>query len=612
MVVSKTDSTQSRPETLSNLNQLKTLIQKKRASLVNGKSDPELAAELDYWMTIVEKVQHQFDLQKDSRLELLYDISQRLNASLDWKETLEAVMEAVIQLTGAERGMLLLLQEETKQLEVMLKQNATGEDFTEEDMKFSYSIVQQALEQGEPVLTTNAQVDPRFKGSESIIAYGLRSILCTPLIAMGTPIGVIYLDNRAQAGIFGQDDLNMLSAFANQAAIALDNAHTHHKTDQELTNRVRELTLLQEMARDLNAGLNFEHVMERSVSWMITAAGGESGALALVSEEGIRWVAKIGEITPLSHVAQQCLNNRHPVSEAGILVIPLMREERPIGICYLNTGKDHFSTRRLEFVMRVGDNAAIAVENARLYEALRQANEAKSEFVSLVSHELRTPMTSIRGYADMLNKGMIGELAPQQKEFVEAIQRNVDRMRVLVSDLLDISRIETGRLKLQPRPITIKETLDDALRTVEQHIQEKEQVFIADIWEHLPRAYADPDRITQVFINFLSNAAKYTPHKGTIAVRAWVSPAEPTVIRCAIVDSGIGISPEDQRHMFNKFFRSDNPEVREQPGTGLGLAITKNLVEMHGGRVWLESEKDKGSTFFFTVPIAVPTAGEML
>jgi signal transduction histidine kinase len=598
MEILKTDFMQAKDT----LKALQTSIRQQRKALTNGKSNPALASELERWSEMVDQIRQGLVLEDASRLRRLYEVSQSLNASLDWKHTLKAVMDAVVQLTGAERGMLLLLEE--GQLNIAMTRNATQEAFTEEDMRFSYSIVEKSLQNGMPILTTNAQVDPRFSGSESIIAYGLRSILCAPLMIRGAPLGVVYLDNRARSGVFSPDDLATLSAFANQAAMALDNAYTHQETDDLLTKRVRELTLLQEMARDLNTSLNFERVMARSLSWAITAAGAMSGALALMTDEGLQWVAEVGELELSDRTAMRAINTREPILEPDLLVLPLLREGRPIGLCYLQSEEEPFTEDRLEFVLRVVDNAAIAVENARLYEALRQANQAKSEFVSLVSHELRTPMTSIRGYADMLGKGLMGELSSKQLEFVEAIRRNVTRLSVLVSDLMDISRIEAGMLQLDFAPFRLKDALDEALDAVQGRMLEKNHSFMADFCEHLPPVHGDVGRITQVFINLLGNAAKYTPHNGTIAARAWVSSDEPDFVRCAIVDTGIGIKPEDQRYLFTKFFRADDLAVREQPGTGLGLAIAKNLVEMHGGRIWLDSETGKGSTFFFTIPIA--------
>jgi len=352
--------------------------------------------------------------------------------------------------------------------------------------------------------------------------------------------------------------------------------------------------------------------MERSVAWAIAAAAGEAGAIALLAEEGLRWTATVGGVTPEDSISMHSLYSHEPIVEDKRLILPLSREKRPIGVLYLIATERTFNAQKLEFVTRVADTIAIAVENARLYEALRQANLAKSEFVSLVSHELRTPMTSILGYSEMLLKGMVGSLAPQQHEFVEAIARSVNRMQILVNDLTDISRIETGRLMLKSRAISFKGTFEEARQLLQDRLEEKQQSFISDIWERLPMIQADPDRLTQILVNLIGNAIKYTPYQGTIAVRTWLPPEDPGYIRCAISDTGIGISAENQLRLFTKFYRADDAAVREQPGTGLGLAITKNLIEMHGGRIWLESAAGKGSTFFFTMPIALPGSNGMM
>ncbi len=591
-------------QTREKLTELQSLIRQQRIALLNGGSRQELAIQMQNWEDRVQQVQADMLAEKSAQLTLLYEVSQSLNASLDWRATLQAVLDAVIQVAEAERGMLLVI-DENNMLQVALSSSNTGEPFTESDMKFSYSVVEQTLQRGRPILTTNAQIDPRFEGSSSVVAYGLRSILCAPLIHRGDPLGVVYLDNRARTGVFTQEDVSALGAFAVQAASALANAQEHRKTDMALTEKVRELTILQEMARDLNTTLNYDRVMERSISWAIAAAGASSGALGLIAEEGLRWLSQVGHIKLEHNTAMRCVYSRKPLVEDTRLILPLLRDERPIGVLYLQADERGVQKHKLDFVMRVADTVAIAVENARLYEALRQANLAKSEFVSIVSHELRTPMTSILGYADMLLKGTVGPLADQQMEFVGAMRRNIVRMRLLVSDLMDISRIETGRLKITPRPISFKDALDEAVSVVRESLETKRHALTLDVWNGLPPAHADPDRLTQVLINLLNNAVKYTPDQGTIVVRVWLSPEEPNFIRCAVMDSGIGISPENQVHLFTKFFRVDDPIVRDQSGTGLGLAITRNLVEMHGGRIWVESAAGKGSTFFFTVPIAI-------
>ncbi len=587
---------------------LREMIRHQREALGNDGSTEALKKQMARWERILEQVEAKAELTDSTRFTTLYEVSQQLNASLDWEETIETVIDAVIKVTGAERGMLVL--QEGDALEIKVTRSAEGAPFSEQDLHFSRSVVRSTLRQERPLLTSNAQRDPRFQKSESVFAYGLRSILCAPLIYRGAALGVIYVENRAQTGTFSHEDLGLLAAFANQAAVALVNARTYHRVDQALSRRVEELTLLQEMAQDLNGRLNFDRVMNRSLNWAMTAAHAEAGALGLVANEGIQWVATAGDVQADAQIAQHVTQLQTSHLASTEICLPLIREERAVGVFYLQTTRPPFTEEQLNFVERLADNAVIAVENARLYEALRQANDTKSEFVSMVSHELRTPMTSIRGYAEMMRKGMGGEINEQQQQFVDAIHRNVQRMRLLVEDLLDISRMETGRLKLEPEPTALADAVTAAHETIREMLERKQQRFTATLPEGLPDVQADPDRLTQILINLLSNAVKYTPEGGEIAVHAVYvargssrsSMSQTPLVECAVQDTGVGISAEDQKQLFTKFFRSGDPAIQEETGTGLGLAITRNLIELQGGEIWVRSEKGEGTTFFFTLP----------
>ena len=256
-----------------------------------------------------------------------------------------------------------------------------------------------------------------------------------------------------------------------------------------------------------------------------------------------------------------------------------------------------FDLEALALVSRMADHAAIAIENARLYEEVRRANQAKSEFVSVMTHELRVP---IKGYAEML--GMVGELNEQQKSFLEIIRNNIARMSVQVSDLSDIARIESGRLKIEiEEGIRLRQVLDDVLASIKAEIEKRRHTIVVDLPDELPSVRADPQRLTQVLTNLVNNAIKYTPDGGTITIRAW---QVDNCVRCAVQDTGIGMEPEEVGRLFAKFWRSEDRFVREQPGTGLGLAIAKNLVEMQGGSMQVESQKGLGSTFSFTLPVS--------
>jgi len=239
-----------------------------------------------------------------------------------------------------------------------------------------------------------------------------------------------------------------------------------------------------------------------------------------------------------------------------------------------------------------------------------EADRAKTEFVSTVSHELRTPMTSIKGYADLLLLGAAGVVNENQHRFLSVIKSNADRLSVLVNDLLDISRIESGRVKLDFKMLSVETVVEQSLAALRGKIEEKGVQLITDMPEgELPDVVGDRDRVIQILTNLVSNAYQYTPAGGSITVRA-----RPVAdfVQIDVADNGIGISAESQLKVFDRFFRADDPVVQEFPGTGLGLAIVKSLVEMHDGRIWLKSEPGKGTTFSFTLKRAVAEPAEEL
>jgi len=229
------------------------------------------------------------------------------------------------------------------------------------------------------------------------------------------------------------------------------------------------------------------------------------------------------------------------------------------------------------------------------------ASRSKAEFVSFVSHELKLPMTSIKGYSDLILSGATGPLNEHQTSFLTTIRNNVNRMAALVSDLADISRIENDNLRLERREVPIWDVIDEVVSIMRPQIAQKEQTITVDIPGELPKAWVDRHRLAQILTNLVNNANKYTASGGAIVVHAR---RNDNMIEIEVKDTGCGISPEDQQKLFSKFFRSADDKVRETAGNGLGLSITKNLVELHGGRIWFESEYRKGTSFCFTVPIS--------
>jgi signal transduction histidine kinase len=229
------------------------------------------------------------------------------------------------------------------------------------------------------------------------------------------------------------------------------------------------------------------------------------------------------------------------------------------------------------------------------------ANNSKSEFVSVVSHELKLPMTSIKGYSDLMLSGATGALNENQTNFLNTIRNNVNRMATLVSDLADISRIESGNIRLEAREVPVWDVIDEVVTLTRTQVTQKNQTVTVNIPNELPKAWCDRNRLAQILTNLVSNANKYTQEGGAIVVHAT---RENGMIQIKVEDNGLGMTPEDQEKLFSKFFRSADEKIREAPGTGLGLSITKNLIELQGGKIWFESEFRKGTSFFFTVPVS--------
>lgn len=566
---------------------------------------------------------------EQTRLAALYEVSSQLGASLDLGEVLNQVMDAIILLTGAERGFLMLFDEESGQLRTEAARNVDKETIEGQSMQISRTILQRAATSGQSILTNNAQEDERFSGQQSVIGYQLRSIMCAPLRARGRIIGAVYVDNRLFSGVFAPADLELLGTFANQAAIAIDNARLFTRTDQALARRVEELSIFQQIDQQLNQSLELDQVLSSALNWAVGLTQADAGSIGLLEEadEGETALRLLVSSEPLAE-GQRSVRGDHPIlaqvlaekrsvlsshltrgesidgSPAVVqLAVPIKREGVITGLITLESQEAQaISAEDVAFVERLADRTAVAIKNARLFAAIQAAHKAKSDFISVVTHELRLPMTSIKGYTDLMVNGLAGALTDQQQQFLGVIKRNLERMNVLVSDLSDINRVESGRMQFEYKWFDAREVVADVVDSMQARLATRGQTLaVTEDGEGETAVYADPRRVNQVLTNLVSNAHKYTPDEGHIDI--WLRPSE-SFVEIGVRDNGIGISAENQARLFTQFFRAEDEAVREQTGWGLGLSIVKMMVEAQGGEIWFESSFGVGSTFAFTVPSA--------
>ncbi|MBS1252120.1 MAG: Alkaline phosphatase synthesis sensor protein PhoR [Anaerolineales bacterium] len=233
--------------------------------------------------------------------------------------------------------------------------------------------------------------------------------------------------------------------------------------------------------------------------------------------------------------------------------------------------------------------------------AEREADKMKTEFVSMVSHELRTPLTSIKGFTDLMLIGDAGPVTDDQDEFLKIIKSNVDRLVGLIEDLLDVSRIEAGEITLQPSSVNVSTVIEEVANSIRPQLNRKNQSLSLDVPQKLPAAWGDADRVTQILVNLAANAHKYSPHDSTIAIAASSYNEE---VHVSVTDNGPGIAPEDQEHLFNRFFRAGRSTGYRSGGTGLGLSIARSLVEAQGGQIDVDSEVGDRKSVSFTLPVA--------
>ena len=473
--------------------------------------------------------------------------------------------------------------------------------------------------------------------------YGARTGFAVPLMREGRALGGILL-RRSQVQPFTQKQINLLKTFADQAAIAIENVRLFKELEArnaDVTEALGRQTATANILRVISSSPTaIQPVLDAIAQSAAHLCGADDGIIQLVAGETLRRLAHVGsiplhspEVTPLTRrgITQCAIRERRTIHEhdmtgarerypetAGsgglvktILVVPMLRDNVSIGtIALRRTEVLPFTEKQIELVETFASQAVIAIENVRLFNEIQDksrqlqiANQHKSEFLANMSHELRTPLNAVIGFSEVLQQGMVGELNDKQGEYVNYIHTSGSHLLSLINDILDLSKVEAGRMELDLATFSVSLAIDNALTLIKEratrHGLSLDSAIDADVTE----IQADERKFKQVMLNLLSNAVKFTPEGGSITVAA--RPVD-GMVEVSVTDTGIGIAPEDREAVFEEFRQVGLHAEGKAQGTGLGLALTKKFIELHGGKIWLTSAPGKGSTFSFTLPITQP------
>ncbi len=535
-------------------------------------------------------------LERD-RVEVLFRITSELSSSLDLDRVLNRALELVVQAVGAPYGSIMLVDQQTDRLimrALLGPGGALPPGGKPSIFRRDEGLSGWAVSNRQAVIVPDLRADARWVVTGDNVR-DFQSALVTPLQVGEDVLGALMM-LHPDTDYFNDTHLKLVAAAANQVATAINNA--------ELYRYIRE------QAELLGSMLRAQQI-----------ESSKSQAILESIADGVMVTDSTGQVILFNVAAERILGVKRD-DALGRTLDDMLGLYAAAGPLWVNSLREwHASpearrrapvlSHRIEFKgerryvnvtvapVTMSDEYLGSVSVFRDITREVEADRAKTDFVSTVSHELRTPMTSIKGYADLMLLGAAGPVSETQSRFLNVIKSNADRLSILVNDLLDISRIESGRVKLDIRPISIESVIEQVATSLRGRIEEKHLTLRLSLpEEELPRVYGDRDRVIQILTNLVSNAYQYTPDGGSITVKARVADS---TVQVDVTDTGIGIAPENQAKVFERFFRVDDPNVQEFPGTGLGLAIVRSLIEMHEGRIWLESEVGKGTTFSFTL-----------
>jgi len=493
---------------------------------------------------------------------------------------------------------------------------------------------------------TEAELPARFARS-----VGTRTVLATPLLREGVSIGAILI-RRTEVRPFSESQIALLRTFADQAVIAIENVRLFQALETrncELTEALAQQTAMSEILRVIaSTPTDLQRVLDTLAENAARLCEANDALIHRIEGDSLKGVAQYGPLPGSFGQGPDTIDRRsipgravidrqtihiHDLTEIPVddlvarfarsigartvLATPLMREGIPIGVIMIRrTEVCPFSDKQIKLLKTFADQAVIAIENVRLFqeiqdknrqleianERLKELDRLKSDFVSNVSHELRTPLTAIKGAVDLLLREVPGSLNEKQTHYLARVRSNTQHLAGLINDLLDLSKIEEGKIEFNGGRVSLGGLVQEVVETLRPVAAEKPVAIEVTAPETSILVWADRDKLTQVLMNLIDNAIKFTPAQGKVMISTARNGTE--WVQISVNDSGPGIPSEEKEKIFQKFYQSAEVGKAKPKGTGLGLAISKALVELHGGRIWVESDANHGSTFFFTLPLS--------
>jgi two-component system, NtrC family, sensor kinase len=509
-------------------------------------------------------------------------------------------------------------------------------------------LIKEMLDRRLTVHSADVPADPRSRYPQLATAIHYRSAAFVPMLREGTVIGAILV-GRSTVKPFTDKQIGLLETFADQAVIAIENVRLFQELQArtaDLTRSVGELRALGEVGRTLSATLDLPTVLTTIVTRAVELAGTSAGIMYEFDERESAFhlraahnmeqrlvdlqhaePVRLGEgavgqavqtrspvqVEDLRHAEQyatrqQVLQTLIELGYRSVLAVPLLVEDRILGaLVVLRREVGGFAPATVDLLRTFGTQSALAIQNARLFREietkrreLEVANRHKDEFLASMSHELRTPLNAIIGFSEVMLERLFGEVNDKQEEYLNDILSSGRHLLSLINDILDLAKIEAGRMELEPADFHLPQAIDNALVLVRERAMRRGITLEQSIDPRLGEIKGDERKIKQVMLNLLSNAVKFTPEGGRIDVRAMLTDG---VAQVSVADTGVGIAPEDHEAVFEEFRQVGTDYARKHEGTGLGLALARKFVELHGGTIRVESELGRGATFTFTIPV---------